>query len=343
LISWYAVSKRDLPWRCTKDPYFIWLSEIILQQTRIEQGKPYYERFAAAYPTVDKLAAASEQDVLKHWQGLGYYSRARNMHETARVVMKEFGGKFPHAYEKIRKLKGVGDYTAAAIASISFGLPYAVMDGNVLRFLSRYSGITDSIDLPAVKKKILAIANTHMDQGNPGDFNQALMEFGATVCTPSSPDCKNCIFQTKCNAFIHNAVGEIPVRTPKTGVRQRFIHYLVITVTIGGKDHIYLRKRTGKDIWRNLYDFPSLERPEDKTLYRLHEMEFSGILQLNQNKFHEVSEAYLHVLTHQKLHVRFYRFRSTDANLPYLLIPLTEIHNYPVPRLIEGYISSNLH
>ncbi len=342
LLSWYQQNKRDLPWRNTKDPYLIWLSEIIMQQTRIVQGTPYYTRFARAWPTVTLLAAADEQEVLRMWQGLGYYSRARNLHETARMIVKDYNGQFPDTYSGIRRLKGIGDYTAAAIASVCFGLPYAVMDGNVLRFISRLFGMTESIDLVETKKTILSLASDNIDHLNPGDYNQALMEFGAMVCTPANPDCMNCLFKTRCIAFITNTTDSIPARSGKTKVRHRYLHYLVLTVTVRGKEFIYLNKRTGNEIWRNLYDFPSLEFPEDKRNSELQPDEFRVFSQDNLPEISEVSEPFVHLLTHQKLHARFYRFHSeTLINLSYPLILLEDVHKYPLPRLIHRYLLRN--
>jgi A/G-specific adenine glycosylase len=342
LLSWYQKNKRDLPWRNTKDPYLIWLSEIIMQQTRIIQGTPYYTRFAKTWPTVALLAAADEQEVLRMWQGLGYYSRARNLHEAARMIVKDYNGQFPDTYSGIRRLKGIGDYTAAAIASVCFGLPYAVMDGNVLRFISRLYGMEGSIDLPENKKKIHSIVTEHIDHHNPGDYNQALMEFGAMVCTPANPDCLNCVFKTRCIAFINNITDSIPARSVKVKVRHRYPHYLVLTVTVRGKEFIYLNKRTGKEIWRNLYDFPSLEYPDDKRNSQLQPDEFNVFTNEILPGISEVSEPYVHVLTHQKLHARFYRFHSdTMVKLSYPLIPLEDIQKYPLPRLIHRYLLQN--
>jgi A/G-specific adenine glycosylase len=343
LLSWYRKNKRDLPWRRTKDPYLIWLSEIILQQTRIEQGTPYYLKFVAAYPTVQHLAAADEQEVLKLWQGLGYYSRARNLHLTAQTIIRMHGGKFPGAYADIRNLKGIGDYTAAAIASICFELPHAVVDGNVVRFISRVFGVTESINMPETKKKIQAIATENMDRRNPGDFNQAVMEFGATVCKPANPDCACCIFRNRCFAHKNNMVEEIPVRKLKGAIRHRFLHYLVITFMNRGTEFVYLNKRTGNDIWRNLYDFPSLERELEGNEQYLPDHELFSLMNSETPCFREVSREYVHLLTHQKLHARFYRFHSDKPiELPYLLIPLKEIHKYPVPKLIDRYLLQNL-
>ncbi len=342
LLSWYSVNKRDLPWRRTKDPYLVWLSEIIMQQTRIEQGTPYYERFATAYPTVEQLAEADQQEVLKLWQGLGYYSRARNLHATARVISAEHGGVFPGNYADIRRLKGIGDYTAAAVASICFDLPHAVMDGNVMRFISRLFGIAESIDLPATKRKIHFIATQNIDHRNPGDYNQALMEFGATFCTPAKPDCIRCIFRDTCVAFNKSVVEAIPVRSSKTAIRQRFIHYLVLTFTIHGRGYICMNKRTGNDIWKNLYDFPSLELPPGIIADLPASLGFMAHGS-DEFEFLGVSEEYVHALTHQKLHARFYRYHATkNIELPYLLVPPEDIHQYPVPRLIDRYLSQHI-
>ncbi|MCX6269379.1 MAG: A/G-specific adenine glycosylase [Bacteroidetes bacterium] len=342
LLSWYAENKRELPWRQTREPYQIWLSEIIMQQTRIGQGTPYFEKFVAAYPTIRHLAAAEEQDVLKLWQGLGYYSRARNMHATAKTIVQDFGAVFPRKYDEIRTLRGIGDYTASAIASICFDSPHAVMDGNVMRFMSRLYGIADSIDLPATKNHIRALATDKMDHQNPGDFNQAMMEFGAMVCTPASPGCMNCPFRGNCIAYGKNLVGEIPVRNSKTVVRNRFIHYLVLTIRSKDANYVYLHKRTGNDIWKNLYDFPSLEFKPGKTDLHLPVPGFEDLFNGTSPDFKEASDQYVHLLTHQKLHAVFYRFHSDKMiELPFLLVPLEDIHQYPVPKLIDRYLLQN--
>jgi A/G-specific adenine glycosylase len=354
LLNWYRENKRDLPWRRTKDPYLIWLSEVILQQTRIGQGLPYYEKFVAAYPTIQHLAKADEQEVLKLWQGLGYYSRARNMHEASRIIVQKFNGKFPDTFSGIRSLKGVGDYTAAAIASIVNDLPYPVVDGNVVRFLSRFFGIKEPVGLAATKKKILDIASDLIDHNHPGDFNQAMMEYGAIVCTPVSPDCHLCIFNQKCFACKQMMVDELPSKAAKARMRDRYIHYMVLTFTYGAEEYICLNKRTGKDIWRNLFDFPSIEpvrmknndRPLNKqdfsSLFRSdHEKNSRKTCQFNhlQVQYKGVSDRYDHFLTHQRLHVRFYRFHSENKiELPFIIVPLKELNNYPVPRLLDKYL-----
>jgi A/G-specific adenine glycosylase len=339
LLSWYALHKRDLPWRHTKDAYFIWLSEVIMQQTRIEQGLPYYEKFVETYPTVNELASADEQDVLKLWQGLGYYSRARNLHAAAKVVADDYAGIFPQSYDDIRKLKGIGEYTAAAIASICFDLPYAVVDGNVIRFISRLFGITESVDTAETKKKILSIATECLDPLNPGDYNQAMMEFGATVCTPVKPGCEDCIFKSACWAYLSHMVDEIPLRKSKVAVRERYIHYLVLTYTQEGEDFIYLNKRTGSDIWRNLYDFPCLELTAEKNTGILPLQSFTSLLNTSAAVLGNVTDEYIHLLTHQKLHVRFYRVHIPEKiELPFIPVKVSDLSAYPVPRLIDRYV-----
>jgi A/G-specific adenine glycosylase len=350
LIAWYHKSKRDLPWRRTKDPYLIWLSEIILQQTRIDQGLPYYEKFVSAYPTVELMAKADEQDILKLWQGLGYYSRARNLHEASRMIVQQFNGTFPNTYDGIRSLKGVGDYTAAAVASIVFGLPCPVVDGNVIRFISRYFGITESTDLSITKKRILETAREHLDHNHPGDFNQAMMEFGATQCTPVNPSCSSCVFHKACFAFKQGMVAALPARSQKTKVRSRYIHYLVVTCTIGGEDFIYMNKRTGNDIWKNMFDFPQFELTEGiKQDHPLNVVDLKNFLQADQSgltitQFQGVSSKYDHLLTHQRLQAWFYRFHSEQKiKWPHLLVPMKRVHDYPVPRLVDRYLKDFLY
>ena len=252
LLKWYEANKRDMPWRGIKDPYKIWLSEIILQQTRVNQGWNYYLKFIEHYPTVRQLAAASEHDVLKLWQGLGYYSRARNMHHAAKEIVAKHKGKFPTNHESIRALKGVGDYTAAAITSIAYGLPYPVVDGNVLRVYSRLLGISDPIDSTIGKKKIWDAAKELLPDKEPGTYNQAIMELGSLVCTPKNPKCEECPLQSACHAFSHKLTAKLPIKQGKTAQRNRFLNYLIIQQ--GNK--ILLHNRQGKDILARPARFP---------------------------------------------------------------------------------------
>ena len=258
LSKWYDKNKRDLPWRRTKDPYRIWVSEIILQQTRIEQGWDYYLRFIEKFPDLHVLASAREEEVLKLWQGLGYYSRARNMHAAAKEIINLHHGKFPGTYEEIRRLKGIGDYTAAAISSIAFGIPSPVVDGNVCRFFSRYFGIGEPADTQKGKTAVREKAKEHISSEHPGDFNQAIMEFGALQCKPV-PDCMTCPLKTGCVAFQQKRIAEFPVKSKKQRVRTRYFHYLLIKTGKGKNHSVFLKKRTGNDIWKNLFDFPLIE------------------------------------------------------------------------------------
>lgn len=260
LISWYDDHKRDLPWRGETDPYKIWVSEIILQQTRVQQGWDYYHRFLDNFPNVKTLAEADEEKVLKVWQGLGYYSRARNMHAAAREIMAEHHGIFPQTYDKIRSLKGIGNYTAAAIASIAFHLPYPAVDGNVIRIVSRIFGICDDVTQPTVLKRITAICETEIDPAQPGVFNQAAMDFGAMQCVPRNPKCDECPFQSNCYAFKNNLTDTLPIKKKKGESKHRFFHY---TIYLSDNQTI-IEKRTGSDIWKNMYQFPLTETDSEK-------------------------------------------------------------------------------
>ena len=256
LISWYSINKRELPWRKTKDPYKIWLSEIILQQTKVTQGLPYYLSFENKYPSVSKLAKASEQEVLKLWEGLGYYSRARNLHKAAKIVMDKFDGIFPSNYKDLIKLPGIGDYTASAISSFSVNEINPVVDGNVYRFLSRYIGIKTPINTNKSLKEFRNIGELLISKKNPSDFNQAIMEFGALVCKPSSPNCGICMYQKNCFAYFNKEISNLPVKNSKKKVRDRFFNFLIIK---SDNNQTVVEKRKEKDIWQNLYQFPLIE------------------------------------------------------------------------------------
>ena len=250
LIQWYSFHKRPLPWRETKDPYRIWLSEIILQQTQIKQGLPYYLKFTANYPTVFDLAKASEDEVLKHWQGLGYYSRARNLHKTAKYVAEELNGVFPKTYKELLTLKGVGDYTASAIASICYEEPVAVVDGNVYRVLSRCFGVDTPINSTEGVKQFKRLAMSLLPKNNIGDYNQALMEFGAKQCKPKSPDCSNCPVDSECAALATASIQKLPIKLKKIKIRKRYLNFLVLLT----KNHkTVMEKRIEKGIWQHLY------------------------------------------------------------------------------------------
>jgi len=339
LTLWYQQNKRDLPWRENNDPYFVWVSEIILQQTRVDQGTAYFLRFIEKFPDVISLADADENEVLKAWQGLGYYSRARNMHLAARQIINEFNGSFPDTIINIEKLKGVGRYTAAAIASIAFGLPYAAIDGNVYRVLSRVFGNRTPIDSTKGKKEFSDLAAGLLDQLNPARFNEALMEFGALQCTPRNPDCNRCPFCDQCIAFTHNQTAILPVKSKKTKVKNRFFNYLFIRY----EEYFYLEKREENDIWRNLYQFPLIESSEALTTDELlTNDQFKTIFTGINITIGSVSPEIIHVLTHQKLHVRFIEIllQKPGTCFAWIRILADEVPDYPIPKLIDNYLLS---
>lgn len=345
LLLWYQSNKRSLPWRETSDPYRIWISEIILQQTRVEQGRDYYLRFVERFPDVISLASAGEQEVLKLWQGLGYYSRARHLHQAARLILEKHTDRFPDTYESLTALPGIGEYTAAAILSIAFGKPYPVVDGNVMRVIARLEGIDDPVDTAKGKKQIAEVVRKLISQDAPGTFNQAVMEFGALHCKPVGPDCEHCLIRSYCRAFQENNVEELPVRRSKLIFFNRYFHYLVIRIR-EQPPGLILRKRTGKDIWRNLYDFPLIEanrflstaelidHPEVKQLFM---DSVPGLLQKGKT--------IRHVLSHQLLHTRFFQVEISNEKAMHLQencywIPAEELQNYPIPRLITRYLET---
>jgi len=308
LLEWAAQHYRPMPWKGERDPYKIWLSEIILQQTRVEQGLPYYEKFIARYPTVQQLADAPEDELFKLWEGLGYYSRARNLHAAAKFMAVELGGRFPNTYDDIRALKGVGDYTAAAIASFAFDLPYAVLDGNVYRVLARYFGIDTPTNTPEAKRRFSTLAQQLLDPERPGAFNQALMDFGATHCRPKQAKCSICPLQPGCMAFKLGKVAEWPLKTKKAAKKARVFLYAVIR----HGDDIFIQKRSGKDIWQNLYEFPLLETeqaPADKqnAVGQLMSYFFPDTLPPGFQAG-QVSKPYRQLLTHQAVTAIFCEF-----------------------------------
>ncbi len=325
--DWYRQNKRHLPWRSTQDPYKIWLSEIILQQTRVEQGRAYYEKFVKHYPTITDLANASEQDVLNDWQGLGYYSRARNLHFSAKMIANERQGIFPDTFKEILELKGVGNYTAAAIASFAFNEPKAVVDGNVYRFLSRAFNVATPIDSTAGQKEFQHLADALISEKHPADHNQAMMEIGALICTPTQPDCENCPVGEICEGRAKKTFLDLPVKSKKTKVRNRYFHYLIYLEN----GATLIEQRTKKDIWQQLYQFPVIETetPEiDPTML--------------PNKIAE-SNTIVHKLSHQHIHAVFHilqTFPKKGAS-KYLKIPTASIQDYPLPRIIDRYLEEN--
>ena len=337
LVSWYQNNKRDLPWRNTVNSYHIWLSEIILQQTRVSQGTPYYFAFLKAFPTIDDLANAPEDKVLKMWQGLGYYSRARNLHFTAKDIVNNFGGEFPKDYKKVLKLKGIGVYTAAAITSFAFDMPYAVVDGNVIRVLSRVFGVSIPFDTFAGKKQFQQLAQELLTEKDAAIYNQAIMEFGAIQCKPKSPNCSSCPMQDFCVAYITNSVTELPVKSKKIKVKDRFLHYLMIEQ----EDDIFLGKRKS-GIWTGLYEFPFLEFPikMDEKQVVLSD-EWSNIFLNSTCDLKSVSSEFIHILSHQKIHAQFWQIKAASVSLEeYDLIPKNSLLEFPVSRLTEKYFET---
>lgn len=334
ILDWYHKNKRDLPWRSTRDPYKIWLSEIMLQQTRVAQGMPYYYRFLEAFPSVQDLADASEEQVLKLWQGLGYYSRARNLHATAKMVVEVYDGKFPQTYQKLKSLKGVGDYTASAIASICFDLPEPVVDGNVYRILARYFGVDLPINSTEGIKYFKELAREVMDTENIRDYNQGIMEFGAIQCAPKKPYCLLCPLQDSCVALKENKVNVLPVKLNKTKIKVRHFNYLVF---LDEDKNTLLEQRKGRGIWQNLYQFPLLESEKE---LQVDEMEKNLTV---KNDFPETESFFLyntepitHKLSHQHLHTKFWILKTDDllANG----ISWQKITAFPVPVLIADFI-----
>lgn len=346
IVEWYQADHRDLPWRNTQDPYKIWLSEIILQQTRVLQGLPYYQKFIQNYPTVASLAEAKEQEVLRLWQGLGYYTRARNLYKCAKEVVKNFKGKFPVTFEKLKTLPGVGDYTAAAIASFAFHQPVAVVDGNVYRVLSRVFGIDKDIASTAGKKFFSELANQLILIQDPGTYNQAVMEFGSTHCLPQNPKCGMCVFRVNCFAYQHEQQDTLPVKIKQQKITKRYFYYFLIRR--GTK--ILMMRRTKKDIWNGLFDFLLHEerRPVDpaKIFTKLFSPKREPLGALKKNR---ISKSYRHVLSHQVIHAHFLEVDwPSGKDLPTLLpsatakwFSLKQIENLPKAVLITRYLEDS--
>jgi A/G-specific adenine glycosylase len=337
LYRWYKHAKRDLPWRNTNDPYKIWISEIILQQTRIDQGISYYQRFTERFPDVQELARASEEEVLKLWQGLGYYSRARNLHRAAKIVLNEYKGVFPNSYADIKALPGIGPYTAAAISSIAFGLSYPAVDGNVYRVLSRYFGIPTPIDSTKGKKEFRELAEELIAGSNPGMHNQALMEFGALQCTPKSPDCQNCPLIADCFAAKMKQVGSLPVKQKKTKQINRYFNYYLLE----HEDSIYLEKRTGNDIWKNLFQFPLCETQKPLNDEEVLSLTVPALPAGSQYNIRTVSQVRKHILSHQIIWARLIRIEiseDVDIQNPFFKVNKKDISKFAVPRLLELFL-----
>ena len=341
LLDWYRQNQRDLPWRRTNDPYAIWLSEVILQQTRVEQGMPYWFRFMEAFPTATDLANADEQEVLRLWQGLGYYSRARNLHAAAKVIRDDYHGVFPNQYDQIRSLKGIGDYTAAAIGSIAFELPHAVVDGNVYRFLSRLFAISTPIDSTAGKKEFAELANELLDKNNPGMFNQALMEFGATLCKPANPDCSSCPFMQYCQSYASGSVNEYPVKSKKTKTRNRYFNYLILS----DDKNTIIQRREAKDIWQGLYQFPLVESENiNHNTIDLSMTDLAKHLSGSTYNLVKSSSVVKHILSHQIIYAKFWWLKLDTIprldNSDYVVTSWNNLADYGMPQLIVKYLEN---
>lgn len=335
LHSWYASVKRDLPWRHTDNPYLLWVSEIILQQTQVVQGLPYFERFISAFPTVDALANAAEDDVLKLWQGLGYYSRARNMHHAANQVMTEFGGRFPQSYDELMTLKGIGDYTASAVSSFSCGEDRACVDGNVIRVICRLFGIEEPYDTGAGKKAIKQLADEILPQGHSAVHNQAMMEFGAMQCTPKNPNCESCVLLSHCMAFDRGLVGELPIKSKRTKVQDVYMYYFVVQY----KGQFILQQRSGQGIWKGLFEFPLFEADEAQ--------DEAEVIKFMTDAYGEASDTtvtfsttYRHLLSHRRIYAQFVIVKLEHAvvvQAPQIMIDSSDFSDYAVPRLIDRF------
>jgi len=340
LLEWHSSIDRDLPWKKDNDPYRTWLSEIIMQQTRVAQGTPYYLKFIDKYPTIVHLANAPEDEIMKMWQGLGYYSRARNLHATAKIVRDNYNGQFPKTYKEILSLKGVGEYTAAAIMSFSYNAEYPVIDGNVYRVISRVFGITEAIDITSTKKKIATLAKDLIKGNDPASYNQAIMDFGALQCTPKKPSCSDCPFVEICIAKKDDLVSEIPYKSKKIIKKNRYLHYLIIE---DNEDNTYINHRKEKDIWQSLFDYPSIEnenidllKKEDITQYFSHHINHD----LSISHIDYPQKAIKHILTHQNIYGLFYKIRVNKI-LPehsiFTKIKKENLDQYASPVLIINY------
>lgn len=338
LITWYLKNNRELPWRKSQNPYHVWLSEIMLQQTRVSQGLPYYLTFTKEFPTVFDLAEASESKVLKLWQGLGYYSRARNLHFTAKYIANNLQGEFPNNYKDLLRLKGVGDYTASAIASICYNEPTAVVDGNVYRVLARYFGIKTPINSSKGIKEFKALAQTLIDTTQAGTYNQAIMDFGALHCKPQNPLCDECVLVNSCVAFEKKLTKELPVKEKKIKVKKRYFNYLVV---ITSDEKTVLQERKGKGIWQGLYQFPLLETKktiDEKEL--VSSKEFADFFDEETTISLFNKEDIVHKLSHQHLYTKFWIVKTPRVTTETIL--LKTIEEYPVPVLIAHFLDKFL-
>lgn len=341
LIAWYQANGRDLPWRATQDPYIIWLSEVILQQTRVEQGMPYFYRFVEAYPTVTHFAEAPEDDILRLWQGLGYYSRARNMHKAAKLVLTEFHGVFPVRYVDLIRLPGVGEYTAAAIASFSSNETKAVVDGNVYRVLARYFGIDEPINGTTGKKIFAALADDLLDKEHPGLYNQAIMDFGALQCKPKGPLCGTCVFQVDCRAYREDKIELLPVKHKAKASRNRYFHYFIVQK----EGQLLMAQRGAGDVWTGLYEFPLIETTESVAMEQLFEQELFKKHFAENALLQPIGAITKQVLSHQNIYARFYvldnaeKVRNKKSEWNYFL--LEKLDSLAKHKLIFSFLEEN--
>lgn len=336
IVYWYLQNNRQLPWRTTKTPYHIWLSEIMLQQTRVAQGLPYFLKFTHTFPTIFDLAKAKETKVLKLWQGLGYYSRARNLHHTAKYIANELNGKFPENYTNLLQLKGVGDYTASAIASICFNEPKAVVDGNVYRVLTRYFGIETPVNSSAGIKEIKELAQMLIDPTQPGTYNQAIMDFGALHCKPQNPLCDECVLAESCIALSKKWTKRLPVKEKKQKIKNRYFNYLVV---ITPDKKTLFEERTAKDIWQKMYQFPLIETQKTIDKQQLTSFEdFKTLFPVETNISLFNKKNIVHKLSHQHLHTKFWIIKTAKVN--HKTICWETVKNYPIPVLIDNFLNN---
>jgi A/G-specific adenine glycosylase len=343
LLQWYHPENRNLPWKNTQNPYLIWLSEIILQQTRVAQGTPYYLKFEKSFPTIESLANAPIEKVLKLWEGLGYYSRARNLHAAAKYVVDELNGAFPNNYKDLLQLKGIGEYTAAAIASFAYDEPVAVVDGNVFRVLARIFGVFTPIDLPEGKKIFRTLAEKALDRNRPALYNQAIMDFGATHCLPKRPLCEICPFQIDCHAFQQQVIEQLPVKSKRLIKKSRYFNFIVLM----DDSSILIEKRSKQDIWKGLFEFPMVET-EHELIGLDNILDVANKLKMNfssQIVTHiKTSPIYKQTLTHQNIQAHFAIFKLNE--FPFMefsenltLIPKEMLKNYPFPKIINDFLN----
>ncbi len=338
LLRWnIEMNKREMPWKGEKDPYKIWLSEIILQQTRVDQGLAYYNRFIANFPTVQDLANAAETKVFKLWEGLGYYKRCKNLIATAKYINDELEGKFPDEYDNILSLKGIGPYTAAAISSFAFNLPYAVVDGNVFRVLARYFGIETPVDSSTGKKQFTNLANELLDKKHPGNYNQGLMDFGAVVCKPQLPLCSECIMNKSCIAYLQGTVQQLPIKEKLLTKKTRWLYYLVIELN----NKLYVRKRGAGDIWENLYEFALIESKDQWPLDSIKmKIMATGLMAKGNFEILGISQEYKQLLTHQTIRGQFIhlKIKSPTPLNTYKLVTKKALQQLPFPKFISNYL-----